>query len=124
MVFFLGLLLLVVVMSPDVVVMSPDFLPIRAAPDVVVMSPDFLPIRAVPSDGVKVGQHLLQDGVLGEEAPVLVLSHGVGDGQEVLEMLLHLLLGLLDLAARGHAHARDLLPSHLGGKGAEPGHQG
>ena len=57
-------------------------------------------------------------------SPVLVRGHGVGDGQEVLEMLLHLLLGLLDLAARGHAHHRDLLPSHLGDKGEEPGHQG
>ena len=75
-------------------------------------------VGAVPSDGVEVGQHLLEDRVLGEVAPVLVL----GDRQEVLEMLLHAFLGLLDLAARGHAHTRDL--SHLRGKGEEPGHQG
>ena len=104
----LVLALLVVVMSP-----APDFPPIRAV----------LACGVVPSDGVEVGQHLLEDGVLGEVVPVLVLGHGVGEGQEVLEMHLHLLLGLLDLAARGHAHPRNLLPSHLGGKGDEPGHQ-
>ena len=75
-------------------------------------------------NGVQVSEHLLEDGVLGEEAPVLVLGHRLGDRQEVLEVLLHLLLGLLDLASRCHTHSRDLLPSHLGGKGDEPGHQG
>ena len=69
----------------------------------------------------------MEDGVLGEVAPILVLGHGVGDDQEVLEILLHLLFGLLDLAARGHAHLQDhwdLLPNHLGGECEEPGHQG
>ena len=83
----------------------------------------------VPSDGEEVGKHLLEGGVRGEDggedSPVLVLGHGVGDGQEVPEMLLHLLLGLLDLAARGHSHPRDLPPIHLGGEcECESGHQG
>ena len=82
-----------------------------------------LGLRLVSSDDVEVRQHLLEDCVLGEVTPVLLLGHGIGDGEEVLKMFLHLLHGLPDLASWWHPHARDLLASHLGGESQEPGHQ-
>ena len=78
----------------------------------------------VGGHGAKVGAHLLEDGVLGEEAPLVGLVHCLGDGDKVFEVFLNLLHVLLDLAPRSLPHTRDLLACHLGGQGDEPGHQG
>ena len=54
----------------------------------------------------------------------MLFQHDIDDAEEVGEVLLHLLLGLLDLASWCLRHPRDLLASQLGGEGQQPGQQG
>ena len=85
---------------------------------------ELVELNDVGGHGAKVGAHLLEDGVLGEEAPIVGLVHCLGDGDEVLEVFPNLLLVLLDLPSRSLPHPGNLLARRLGGQGDEPGHQG
>ena len=86
-----------------------------------------MPPRPVDAEAVvhplEVEGHLLEDGVLGP-VPVLLDSHGVGQGLHVHQVVGDGVPRLLDGASRGDPHPRDGVASHLGGEGKEPAHDG
>ena len=72
---------------------------------------------------LEVEVHLLEDGVLGP-VPVLLDSHGIGQGLHVHQVVGDGVPRLLDGASRSNSHPRDGVASHLGGEGEEPAHDG
>ena len=72
---------------------------------------------------LEVEVHLLEDGIL-RPVPVLLHSHGVGQGLHVHQVMGDGVPRLLDGASRGDPHPRDGVAGHLGGEGEEPAHDG
>ena len=72
---------------------------------------------------LEVEVHLLEDGVLGP-VPVLLDSHGVGQGLHVHQVVGNGVSWLLNGASRGNSHPRNGVAGHLGGEGEEPAHDG
>ena len=105
-------------------------LPSRLVPEqrnVRSMSVCGVATRPVDAEAVvhplEVEVHLLEDGVLGP-VPVLLHSHGVGQGLHVHQVVGDGVPRLLDGASRGDPHPRDGVAGHLGGEGEEPAHDG